>query len=224
MPALPTLRGRRGAIAEYTSRPAVHVITTPAGLLDRVPTRPAARLVLEIIEKLQNSLTCATDVWLATQKVIRRDSDAAEARNSARAASRPGGETRPGQSTSPRCPRGCQRRSSKWPPRPGGTSSGNRARTWSPQRQPRSFASRAARGTVPDVARAVVASRPDHCLLTFPRAVVGQVSGGTRVTLLRDAVGKRSLATVDDAVIAARRAKVCLALFDLGARPMPLPS
>jgi hypothetical protein len=54
------------------------VITMPAGLLDRLLARQAARLVLEIIEKPQNSLTYATGIWLATQKVIRRDFDAAE--------------------------------------------------------------------------------------------------------------------------------------------------
>ena len=61
------------AIAQYMSDPAVQVITTPAGLLDRLPTRQAARLVLEIVEKPQNSVTYAMGVWLATQKVIRRD-------------------------------------------------------------------------------------------------------------------------------------------------------
>jgi transcriptional regulator with XRE-family HTH domain len=66
------------AIAQYISDPGVQVITTPAGLLDRLPTRQAARLVLEIIEKPQNSLTFATGVWLATQKVIRRDFDQGE--------------------------------------------------------------------------------------------------------------------------------------------------
>ena len=57
------------AIAQYISDPAVQVITTPGR-----PPRPAAhaaaaRLVLEIVEKPQNSLTYATGVWLATQKV-----------------------------------------------------------------------------------------------------------------------------------------------------------
>jgi glycosyltransferase involved in cell wall biosynthesis len=54
------------AIAQYISDPAVQVITTPAGLLDRLPTRQTPRLVLEIIEKPQNSLTYATGTWLAT--------------------------------------------------------------------------------------------------------------------------------------------------------------
>jgi hypothetical protein len=66
------------AIAQYLSDPAVQVTTTPAGLLDRLPTRRSARLVLEMVEKPQNSLTYATGVWLATQKVIRRDFDERE--------------------------------------------------------------------------------------------------------------------------------------------------
>ena len=66
------------AIAEYISGPAVQVITSPAGLLDRLPTRHAARLVLEMIEKPQNSLTYATGVWLATQKVVRHAFDEGE--------------------------------------------------------------------------------------------------------------------------------------------------
>lgn len=66
------------AIAQYISDPAVQIITSPAGLLDRLPTRRAARLVLEMVEKPQNSLTYATGVWLATQKVIRRDFDERE--------------------------------------------------------------------------------------------------------------------------------------------------
>jgi hypothetical protein len=66
------------AIAEYLSDPAVQVITSPAGLLDRLPTRQAARLVLEIIEKPQNILTYHLGIWLATQKVVRRDFEPAE--------------------------------------------------------------------------------------------------------------------------------------------------
>lgn len=66
------------AIAQCMSDPAVQVITTPARLLDRLPTRQAARLVLEIVEKPQNSLTYAMGVWLATQKVIRGDFNPAE--------------------------------------------------------------------------------------------------------------------------------------------------
>jgi len=66
------------AIAAYISDPAVQVLTNPIGLLDRLPTRQAARLVLEIMEKPQNKLTYETGVWLATQKVIRRDFSPAE--------------------------------------------------------------------------------------------------------------------------------------------------
>src|SRR6185436_8734528 len=66
------------AIAQYISDPAVQIITSPAGLLDRLLTRDSARLVLEMIEKPQNILTYATGVWLATQKMIRRQFDERE--------------------------------------------------------------------------------------------------------------------------------------------------
>lgn len=66
------------AIAQYISDPAVQVINSPAGLLDRLPTRRAAQLVLEMVEKPQNSLTYGTGIWLATQKVIRQDFDEKE--------------------------------------------------------------------------------------------------------------------------------------------------
>jgi hypothetical protein len=87
------------AIAQYISDPAVQVITTPAGLLDRLPTRQAARLVLEIIKKPQNSLTYATGIWLATKKAIRHDSAPAERTELAMLVLRPGAVTprRPGR-------------------------------------------------------------------------------------------------------------------------------
>jgi hypothetical protein len=53
------------------------VITSPAGLLDGCP--PAKpRAWCRIIEKPQKGLSYATGIWLATQKVIRRDFDPAE--------------------------------------------------------------------------------------------------------------------------------------------------
>ena len=66
------------AIAQYTSVPGVQVITSPVGLLDRLPTRQAARLVLEIIDRPENGLTYGTGIWLATQKIVRGDFDPAE--------------------------------------------------------------------------------------------------------------------------------------------------
>jgi hypothetical protein len=137
------------AIAQYISDRAIQVITSPAGHLDRLPTRQAARLVLEIIEKPQNSLTYATGIWLAIQKVIRRDFDPAERteldmlvlkawrRDPTRVQRRgDAGHARPSA------------------PRPGAASSGtscSTARTWSAPR-PRSSPARsprAARGGVP---------------------------------------------------------------------------
>lgn len=59
------------AIAAYMAAPGVQVITTPLGLLDRLPTTEAARLVLEIMGRPHNQLTYVTGVWLATQKVLR---------------------------------------------------------------------------------------------------------------------------------------------------------
>ncbi len=59
------------AIAQYVSDPAVQVVTTPTGLLDRLPTRRSSQLVLEMIEKPQNNLTYTTGIWVATQKLIR---------------------------------------------------------------------------------------------------------------------------------------------------------
>lgn len=59
------------AIRAYMAVPGVQVITTPLGLLDRLPTPESARLVLEIMDKPENQLTYVTGVWLATQKVLR---------------------------------------------------------------------------------------------------------------------------------------------------------
>jgi hypothetical protein len=61
------------AISAYTSDPAVQVVTTPAGLLDRLPTREAARLVLDLVEHPRNEIVYKMGVWLAAQKVHRGD-------------------------------------------------------------------------------------------------------------------------------------------------------
>ncbi|MGI8900197.1 MAG: hypothetical protein ACR2HA_04585 [Nocardioides sp.] len=57
------------AIASYAADPDVQVITTPVGLLDRLPTRAAAELVLDIIEKPSNDNAFAAGVWLAAEKL-----------------------------------------------------------------------------------------------------------------------------------------------------------
>ena len=68
-------RGRRTSWSTRSRRtssdPAVQVVANPLVLLDRLPTREAARLVLEVVEKPQNVLTYQMGVWLATQKMVR---------------------------------------------------------------------------------------------------------------------------------------------------------
>jgi len=61
------------AIDHYLSDPDVQVIMNPLGLLDRLPTREAARIVLEIIEDPFTDAAFRMAVWLATQKVARGD-------------------------------------------------------------------------------------------------------------------------------------------------------
>ena len=61
------------AIAQYVADPDVQVIMNPVGLLDRLPTREAARLVLEMIEKPPTDSARGLAVWLATQKVASGD-------------------------------------------------------------------------------------------------------------------------------------------------------
>ena len=61
------------AIASYVGDPDVQVITNPVGLLDRLPTRQAARLVLDLIDHPPNDAAFGVGVWLATQKVARGD-------------------------------------------------------------------------------------------------------------------------------------------------------
>ncbi|CAN5159401.1 hypothetical protein BH18ACT9_BH18ACT9_20000 [soil metagenome] len=59
------------AIAAYVADPDVQVVTTPVGLLDRLPTRPAAKLVLDIVENPSNDNAFAGGVWLAAEKLGR---------------------------------------------------------------------------------------------------------------------------------------------------------
>lgn len=61
------------AIDDYLSDPDVQVIMNPLGLLDRLPTREAARIVLDIIEDPFTDAAFRMAVWLATQKVARGD-------------------------------------------------------------------------------------------------------------------------------------------------------
>ena len=66
------------AIAGYVSDPAVQVVDQPLALLERLPTREAARLVLEVLEKPQNPTVLRTGVHLASRKAVRGDFTAGE--------------------------------------------------------------------------------------------------------------------------------------------------
>ena len=61
------------AIAEYLANPDVQVIMNPFGLLDRLPTRKSAQLVLDMVENPPTESARALAIWLATQKVARGD-------------------------------------------------------------------------------------------------------------------------------------------------------
>lgn len=57
------------AIAAYVADPDVQVVTNPVGLLDRLPTRDAARLVLDLVADPPHEPAFAVGVWLAAQKI-----------------------------------------------------------------------------------------------------------------------------------------------------------
>ncbi|MGN6130215.1 MAG: hypothetical protein ACTHOK_07725, partial [Nocardioidaceae bacterium] len=57
------------AIAAYVADPDVQVVTNPVGLLDRLPTRDAARLGLDLVEAPPHQAAFAGGVWLAAQKI-----------------------------------------------------------------------------------------------------------------------------------------------------------
>ena len=61
------------AIGHYLADPDVQVIMNPLGLLDRLPTRASAGIVLDIIEDPRTDAAFRMAVWLATQKVARGD-------------------------------------------------------------------------------------------------------------------------------------------------------
>jgi hypothetical protein len=61
------------AIDDYVSDPDVQVLMNPLGLLDRLPTRAAARIVLDMIEHPRSDAAFGMAVWLATQKIARGD-------------------------------------------------------------------------------------------------------------------------------------------------------
>lgn len=66
------------AIKTYVSDPDVQVITNPMGLLDRLPTRDAARLILDVLSDPPNDAVFDVAVWCATTKVVNGDFTAEE--------------------------------------------------------------------------------------------------------------------------------------------------
>lgn len=61
------------AVAEHLNTPGVQVLTNPIGLLDQLPTRRAASIVLDLVENPPTDSVFALAVWVATQKVSRGD-------------------------------------------------------------------------------------------------------------------------------------------------------
>lgn len=61
------------AIKTYISDPHAQVVTNPMGLLDRLPTREAARLILDVLDKPANDAVFGVAVWCATVKVVNGD-------------------------------------------------------------------------------------------------------------------------------------------------------
>lgn len=66
------------AIADYISRPGVQVLSNPIGLLDRLPTRESAKIVLDLVEDPPMESAFRLAVWLAAQKLERGDFTAEE--------------------------------------------------------------------------------------------------------------------------------------------------
>ncbi|HLN75395.1 MAG TPA: hypothetical protein VK204_00040 [Nocardioidaceae bacterium] len=61
------------AVAQHVKSPGAQVLTNPIGLLDQLPTRKAAKMVLDLIENPPTESVYALAVWLAAQKVTRGD-------------------------------------------------------------------------------------------------------------------------------------------------------
>ena len=61
------------AIDSYLAAPDVQVVLNPLGLLDRLPTREAARIVLDMIDAPPTPAAFRLAVWLGAQKVARGD-------------------------------------------------------------------------------------------------------------------------------------------------------
>jgi hypothetical protein len=59
------------AIEAYVAVPDAQVLLNPLGLLDRIPTRKAAQMVLDTMENPPNDAVYRMAVWLAAQKLAR---------------------------------------------------------------------------------------------------------------------------------------------------------
>ncbi|MGA9747415.1 MAG: hypothetical protein WBQ50_08175 [Nocardioides sp.] len=57
------------SIADYVADPGAQVLTSPVGLLDRLPTREASALVLDMVEQPPTKSVFRVGVWLAAQKL-----------------------------------------------------------------------------------------------------------------------------------------------------------
>lgn len=66
------------AVADYITTPGAQVLAKPVGLLDQLPTRKAAEVVLDMIEDPPSESVFALAVWVAAQKVSRGDFTAEE--------------------------------------------------------------------------------------------------------------------------------------------------
>lgn len=66
------------AVHDYISTPGAQVLTNPIGLLDQLPTRRAAEMVLDLVEDPPSEAVAALAVWVAAQKVTRGDFTAEE--------------------------------------------------------------------------------------------------------------------------------------------------
>lgn len=66
------------AVDRHIHAPGVQVLTNPIGLLDQLPTRRAAEMVLDLIEDPPSDAVFGLAVWVATQKVTRGDFSADE--------------------------------------------------------------------------------------------------------------------------------------------------
>ena len=57
------------AVSTYVADPGAQVLTNPVGLLDRLPTREAASLVLDMIERPPTESVFRVGVWVGAQKL-----------------------------------------------------------------------------------------------------------------------------------------------------------